>query len=265
MPAEHKPFRYFDLPGEIRNKILQYGLVAGDIYPCGEASMRARKRKPKAVWDMMYEAFGLWKFAGLEGLVPKVDKPQRQIVTPLPGFQLLATCKQARLEGRSIFYELNTFHLPHGPIQNTLQWIEKIQPESRNMIKKVCITLSIADLTPATLEAFDRWRWAMDLNHPGVHHDRLVVSDLASYLETRIWREKIEFLKKWKSLETICLKYPRSTDWLERDEVLGGVGTPPPLALRLEIAGHDVEAELRGLLYAMGWVKTREWLMGPRH
>lgn len=266
MPAPQKPFRYFDLPGEIRNKILHYVLVPGDIYPRSDVSFNPRKKNTKPIWGKIYEALSLWKLAGLKGLVPKADtRNQRPTFAPQPGFQVLATCKQARSEGYAMFYDLNTFHLPHGPVQNTLQWVGNIQPESRDRIKKVCVTLSIADLTPAALEAFDRWRWAMGLSNPSVHFDRLVVYDLARYMETRLWREKIEFLEGWKSLQKICLQYPRSADWLDRNEVLGCVGTPPSLALRLEIPGQNVEAELRGLVYAMCWAKAREWLMGSRH
>lgn len=70
-----RPFRYFDLPGEIRNRIMDFALYPGHVDVCERAQATSGS---------------------------------------LPGFQLLAASKQAYSEGHAIFYSKNSFQLPYG-------------------------------------------------------------------------------------------------------------------------------------------------------
>ena len=74
----------------------------------------------------------------------------------LPGFQLLAACKQTHREGERLFYQTNTFHLPVGSSEVTLRWLNTLRPEHRDMIESVCIYYTLADLTSPILDSITK-------------------------------------------------------------------------------------------------------------
>ena len=127
---------YLSLPAEVRNMVMEYVLMPGDVYPQPSANS-----------------------------APDIKQ--------LPGFQLLAACKTTQAEGQRLFYEYNTFHIPRGRVRETLAWYNKLLPEHRDMIKWVFITLTLEDLdaSQAGLTEIDRWRKAASLRNGAIKHD----------------------------------------------------------------------------------------------
>lgn len=70
----------------------------------------------------------------------------------LPGLQLMATCKQACVEGYAVFYSSNVFFLPAGPLRDTHRVLATLQPQHLAMISSFGVKMSLRDLTPALLE-----------------------------------------------------------------------------------------------------------------
>ena len=60
----------------------------------------------------------------------------------------MATGKSLYEEGHPILYGQNTFHLAPGPVPITSQYFLYLQDKHRNMIKKIVLTFTVADLTP---------------------------------------------------------------------------------------------------------------------
>ena len=78
------------------------------------------------------------------------------LVHQFPGYQLMATCRQACAEGHTVFYSSNDFFLLQGPLKNIRHGLEALQPQHRAMIKQVGIMMTLNDITLANLdEIFD--------------------------------------------------------------------------------------------------------------
>lgn len=184
MGTSQKAFNYLGLPAEIRIMIMEYVLVPGDLYP------QHHSPHPPTT-DASATECGTSPVVGAHGELVKASGPL--------DFQLLAVCKQIHAEGGRLFYEKNTFHLPPGPIENTLERLDKLRPEHRDMIKSVSITVTPCDISPSVLAAINQWREGAE---PGELSDYHVLS----YLKSHLWEKKVEFLREWKSLDVIYMR-----------------------------------------------------------
>lgn len=111
---------FFALPGEIRNRIMQLVLCPGHIY--------LRSKPAASNHHISYS-----------------NDPASATRSP-PGIQLLATCRQAYNEGRALYYSGNVFHLPPGPLSATEAILNKVQPESLSLIRRVNLPAGLLDL-----------------------------------------------------------------------------------------------------------------------
>ena len=212
VPIPEKGIDYLGLPPEVRNHIMSYILVPGEVHPrpskwpttniesiipCeGILSLKATDE-----WcDQLLHRDPL-----IEGRPKRclgeiaTAKSQDVLPKPLPGYQLLAACKTTYEEGRRLFYEENVFHLPLGPVEYTHDWLNKLRPEHKNMIKSVCIEFDPLDITWAA--------WVHYRQHPSryMEHSRM---DALYHLCHCILMRKILFLLTWQTLETIHMKSP---------------------------------------------------------
>ncbi|CAD6591110.1 MAG: hypothetical protein ASARMPREDX12_004925 [Alectoria sarmentosa] len=127
MAADPTKLSYFSLPGEVRNKILDYILVHGEIHPYRPVSETSARI------------------------------PETTANVERPGIQLMATCKQAYLEGHTLFYSSNTFHLP--PTM-PFWWSDRLELKHKAMIKRISIQIGLVELTPAMLDEIKSSRLA---------------------------------------------------------------------------------------------------------
>ena len=156
-------FQFFALPAEIRNQIMEYVLVPGDVYVCPP------KRTDRAHSSWISPFSRVKRFANTLATLSRHVSSQfqifdikaadaqlrRQYTFQQPGFQLLATCKQAYNEGHRMFYTMNNFHWSPGPIESTVDWYGNLQPKHKNMIKSVCIDLTLVDTMYECMDAVE--------------------------------------------------------------------------------------------------------------
>ena len=124
MITSQEHFDFLALPPEVRNIILKYVLVPGEVYP--RPSMWPTQNNYKTVppkapdtWcrDLMNEPFMKGNLRDFHEIIKA--KSRDTVPHPLEGFSLLAACKQTYEEGCRLFYEDYIFHLPRGPVEYT--------------------------------------------------------------------------------------------------------------------------------------------------
>ncbi|KAK3172797.1 hypothetical protein OEA41_006122 [Lepraria neglecta] len=276
---------------------MEYVLVPGDVRPSSSASVKQAQRPaqrqmstfpshiagllvaylspfvlvkvfqhPVQGWNPTFEAFARALPILLSRLLNRIivdfkDKAEKENRFRMrqPGFQLLATCKQAYEEGHRLFYDDNVFHLPRGPVSNTREWLNKIRLEHRDMIRTVCVTMSLADLTPLTISHIEKTiippRYL-----PRTNEEQSFVFRTAAYLKLELWMNKLHFSQDWKTLETVYIK--------TGDETIPFGGEAfreldiQHLYTILEDAGGGVAEELQGMVDSMGLKATKDWLKG---
>ena len=173
---------YFSLPREIRDEIMRLVLCPGHIYLPGP-DMPAHKLRPKPA---LY-----------------------------PGIQLLATCRQAYIEGHELYYSSNVFHMPHGPLAHMQRLLGAYHVEHLQKMRNIRIRCSVLDLHGADYRAIDlqsqeliEWRRAA--------HKLPALSDIAqAYSQTaantlkEVWTLKLAHFRHtfaWTKTEYIRIQ-----------------------------------------------------------
>ena len=191
LAADPSKLSYFSFPGEIRNKIMDYVLVPGEIYPFRPA---------------------LTTSTGSSDTVVKVESH--------PGIQLIATCRQAYHEGHRLFYSSNTFHLP--PTM-TFEWPDRLQAKHKAMIKRISITIGLDELIPEMLHEFES-SMPVDV---GKMVGQMSGDQLAGPVARVLlygWISKFRYIAAWSSLEEIELHSFGHTKVLRHDEIVANLG-----------------------------------------
>lgn len=275
MANSEKCFPYFALPPETRNQIMEYVLIPGDVYIRPTNGARHVEQAPKPPSSRLRRFVNSMATLSrhLSGRARRVIthsmdlRPKRDFTAQQPGFQLLATCKQAYNEGHHMFYANNTFHLPPGPVNNIDGWYPNLQPKHQKIIRTICIDLSLADLTCGGMDAVECSAWSRRGGRPD-NNDGQVWSFEAMYqLELRVWT---------KVLSLYCCTTPQNLPGfvgLERVIVQSSVGCcvlSSPFGsdesewvslkeLINEMSRH-FETIIQFHVYGRGWRKTRKWL-----
>lgn len=148
--------------------------------------------------------------AALHRMIKPASREKSTRALRPPGFQLLATCRQICAEGHPVFYSSNIFFLPPGPLENTHRSLKALQPQCRAMIRKVGITMTLQDLTPAV---FQRVRHEMEKRYGyGVTRTPNVTqasrwSVLVEEQLNCIWKEKLNYILTHSSnLTHLCFR-----------------------------------------------------------
>ena len=171
MGTAQDSFRYLDLPAEIRNQVMEYILLPGDVH----LHVRAREAQDPG-----------------QNLTESSISPAVKHTLPaklLSAYNFLAVCRQIRAEGEHLFHGSNIFYLPPGQAANTTHWLRDIGPQHRDMIKMVCMTMTPEDIPPQPLSP------------------RLTPWMIRNHFRD-IWWKKLDFLKCCSSLELIHFKAP---------------------------------------------------------
>ena len=293
MAARQDSFRYFDLPGEIRNNVMEYVLVPGDVRPSSSASANPAQRlarqpaqrqissfpsliagllfaclspfvlvkvfqHPIQGWNPTFEAFAGALLRITFDFKDKKAEKENHVRMRQPVYQLLATCQQAYQEGHRLFYEDNVFHLPRGLVSNTQNWLHKIQLEHKDMIRAVCVTTSLADLTPLAMSHIEKAVIPRHLTR--TNEEQCFVFRTVFYLELELWMKKLCFLQDWKTLETVYIKTGDETIPFE-GETFRELDIQHLYTI-LEDARGEVADELQGMVDGMGLKETKDWLKG---
>ena len=173
-PYKHK-IGYLSLPGEIRHKIMWFALFPGELFP-------SHKTQP----------------VNLRG--------SRAF---MPGCQLLATCRQAYLEGCESFYSFNTFHLPRGRLSTSIKYFASLKSEHQCLISRFCIDFSILDLTPSVMARIEQAYFENELDPwrvPLQSRAYDVVTPYVLYALRDLWVEKIIAVGKTLGIQRVELR-----------------------------------------------------------
>ena len=236
MAADPARLSYFSLPGEIRNKIMGYVLVPGDVYPyrsvlktstgSPETALNAKARSGVHLLAYCKRAFRRIrnKIKGYVLIREDIDPCRSTSETstykaettpktePRPGIQLIATCKQAYSEGCELFYSSNTFHLPPTA---TFSWSDKLTAKHKAMIKRVSITIGLVELTPAILTEIEK-NMPANLDKKEAKPWAEAIGDVL----LKSWHSKLRHIADWGSLEELELRsYGRTYSFPYREVV----------------------------------------------
>ena len=165
---------YLSLPGEIRNRIMWFALVPGDVFPSHE-SRPSNRRGSRA---------------------------------SLPACQLIATCRQAYLEGHESFYSHNTFHLAPGRLSASIKYFASLRPEHQCLISSFCIDFSILDLAPSVIDEIEQayQKKLRPGGKPLESHGRHLVTQYVLETLRSVWIEKIVAIGKTLGIKRVELR-----------------------------------------------------------
>ena len=215
-------FRFSELPVEIKLMVLEYVIAPGKIYlePYTQRWGFGRLKIASA-----YRTFTSTRkpMDQLPKWVHKLEKvhlktPPNQSCrvggSPLvkqPGFGLMATERLMYKEGHAFFYGENEFHVAPGPISITSRYFFDLQAKHRDMIRKLGIRFTIADLTP---EGFQNVEWEVRGRMSRSKHDlksmsrngqvRVWVASCMATLEL-LWDQKLDWLHTLPKLSDLTL------------------------------------------------------------
>ena len=127
------------------------------------------------------------------------------------------------------------------------------------MIRDVCVTMSLADLTPLTISHIEKT--IIPPRHlTRTNEEQRFVFRTAVYLELELWMNKLHFLQDRKTLETVYIKTGDETIPFE-GEAFRELDIQHLYTI-LEDAGGEVTDELQGMVDSMGLKATKDWLKG---
>ena len=252
---------YLRLPGEIRNKIMQFLVIPGDIFP-------AAYRLPEHHDICADEPAELVR-----------QSPRRSYEHP--EVQILTVNRQLCTEACTLLYGTNNFHIPTGPIEESTVFLSFLRPSHRVQIRHITLRFSIADLTPYVLAQVDKGAWSTADGIPSTPSDQIT-----EVLESLwgVWSAKLAWLLRFQAwlivagapgLETVTVEGRFQTSVLLKGKaLLDGIkaamaqGNPPE---PWQIWGQEVRdcAERVGVIWIPTiclrinqdkWPKTKEWL-----
>lgn len=332
---------YFSLPGEIRNQIMHYALVPGEIdlnevdpeqqrsgtewfltqirrlvndilrqfpklasLPRGIPELVAPQlfaTFPYFYADMQLSAYLLDELIPIEKYLLKrlcgLTSPQtswRDITGPIlnkildqllkrspisksgweghPVPQLQASCKQAYLEGHELFYTLNTFYLPRGPIWHTYYYFKNLQHQHKLLIRSIVIRFGLEDLT--TEDFRDAEAHVKARRYPGGNNARLWTEHIAP-LAMQSFTRKLVFVRSFNTLEHVRIETDYGTLDLDgaslKQSLKGDIHAIWPVYPTFYYAAKEVRDLARGtysqiqnrlehLIKLFGWPMTKIWL-----
>lgn len=122
----HNRHNYLGMPGEIRDLILRFCVVPGQVQLPGQPVNRARVPKrpyndPEFPLDRIIADF--WHSLRFPFFSRALPNPGGG--NPNLALGILSANRQAYAEGSGLFWSLNTFFLPHGPLSHTLFFFGK--------------------------------------------------------------------------------------------------------------------------------------------
>lgn len=140
----------------------------------------------------------------------EIDQARAPGPSSLPGYQILATCTQAYAAGVERFYTKNTFYLPPGHVEHSINYFNSLAPKTRAMIKKIGIRFTIEDLAPdliprtgLVLAGDKEWATAWKDGEP-----KLELSYICGKRIRQIWYEKLAWVREWETVGEARFEFP---------------------------------------------------------
>ncbi|KAL8909461.1 MAG: hypothetical protein Q9171_005029 [Xanthocarpia ochracea] len=117
----------------------------------------------------------------------------------------LSTCRTAYDEGHELFYSKNTFVMARGPLSNSKDYYDRLQPQHKRLIRHMRVSLHITDLTLEAFDSIESQLRAKDVARGRLPPDDSVEDWVAPvvYNLLSIWRSKLAWLRTWTWLEEL--------------------------------------------------------------
>lgn len=274
---------YFSFPAEIRNKIMLYVLVPGQIHiqpppiPTPKAQNLAMQRNAQ---KQLSDTTGTTITNDTPSLSKSTDRgpfssrTQFKPATAETGCQFLATCHQVYREGRDLFYSQNTFYIPSSPLPHAVAYFDQLQPSNLALIKTICIKFTLEDVTSAHVKAIDNWVAMMGFDSSTMAPSLWRRHVLKAVGE--VWNAKLRWVRNYTHFERVIFESPLGALDLEganMQETLKGAlnGTVGHPVDGYEECSEDVAAFMRAtsrdlklFLEAQSfthWNIARKWLL----
>ena len=263
---------FFDLPAELRNKIMDLVLVPGDVY----------LRLPPSTSRKL-----------------SMENPSTRSQFSI-GAQLLATNRQAYNEGRVKYYSMNRFHLPSLSLSDCQYILNRYQTKNLEMVRHVTLGCYLTQFLNEDMvknieeNVIPLMKKVMEDNGRGDYDQHHWFPALLRPLH-RVWVEKLHLIcRKFPHIESLIIN--QGEHELDADEHGGGITRHKNPGIRQYVfEGSALEEDFKLLvslpgevqrnhpdsetLYrifyaargsalhlersikAIGWEKTKTWLM----
>ena len=252
---------------------MEYALIPGDVY------IRSAKRTSHAQQPKKSPSSRLKRIVSAMATLSRQlsCQPQRlvtddvrlkeQFTIQQPGFQLLATCKQAYNDGHYMFYTMNTFHWPPGPVSDTDGWYANLQPEHRKLIKTICIDLDLVDLMCGGMDTVEDYAGRRYGGRPDDYDGNAWSLEAMSQLAVRVWTQILglyccatpQNLRGFVGLEKVIVQ--SSIGRCVLSSQLGNDENEWESLKELVTAvSHHFETIIQFHVNVRGWEKTKKWL-----
>ena len=256
---------------------MEYVLIPGDVY-IRPAQRISHTQKPKkspffrlkrvvnAIVSLSRHLSGQ-----PQRLVTDDIRPKGQFTVQQPGFQLLATCKQAYNDGHYMFYAMNTFHWPPGPVSNSDGWYANLQPEHRKMIRTICIDLDLVDLMCGGMDAVELFAGRRPGGRPHDYDGNAWSYEAMYQLALRLWTQILglyccatpQTLRGFVGLEKVIVQ--SSIGRCVLSSRLGSDENEWESLTELVAAGsRHFKTIIQFHVNGRGWKKTKKWWEGLR-
>ncbi|KAL8918357.1 MAG: hypothetical protein Q9208_007376 [Pyrenodesmia sp. 3 TL-2023] len=219
---------YLHLPPELRNQIMEQSLVTESIWPhSGEAARETWLRDLDIASAAHRQAFRNFirkpsprRFSILDltaqshvGVAVEAC-PATCHSTKETAPHFLSLCRATYTEGHALFYSLNTFHLPHGPLSNTKAYYDALRPAHRRLIRKMVLDISILDLTLDAIHDIECQVRAKDVANGRLPPDKSTTDWVPAIVYNILcsWRTKLAWLRDWTWLEEVTIR-SSSSPW----------------------------------------------------
>ena len=265
-------FNFFALPAEIRNQIMEYVLVPGDVYvrlpkrtDHAHSSWISRSSRVKRILNTLAtlsrQVSSQLQVSGIKAADPHL---RRQHTFQQPGVQLLATCKQAYNEGHYMFYTRNTFHWQAGPVDKAVEWYANLQPKHKDMIKTVRIELILVDTMYESMDAVEVSASRRQGRRPHDHDGYIWTVEAMLEFRIRIWKKirnlfgcsTVRSLWLSKGLEKVVIQCPNGRCVL--DSQIGGDENVRMSKEFVAQATQVLRSIIQYQVYTQGWRKTKK-------
>lgn len=211
---------YLSLPPEVRNVIAYYSLVPGRVYlpQVYEAisimphDYEEPREQPRVGRVEHFQRLGRIYLRKILRTVLKCKTFQALPSNPAIAAQaLMATNQRIYQESHAMYWRLNTFYLPPGPVAHAESYFSSVKPAHKNLIKSLAVQFSIADLTTDILDEVEQVHSSASL----YGRDWYILNDRAEgYLWScrvmnclwNLWREKLEWIGLWEGLDEVKLE-----------------------------------------------------------
>ncbi|KAL8739718.1 MAG: hypothetical protein Q9190_007509, partial [Brigantiaea leucoxantha] len=128
-------------------------------------------------------------------------------------YGMLASCRQILHEGEDMYFRLNTFFLPAGPLEHSLSYVRSLAPHHRSSIRSVAIQISVSELMPKHIQKTENAVYYGEYDSASFFVE-LSLHDKLDWLRSRSDLYNLEHVKLFREENLIWEGGPESIDYV---------------------------------------------------